>query len=229
MSQLGTHDVLADVALEGLQAAWPGMGTPDALGLIGRTRGLVRWQDEPDSSYQLRLRGWLECWARARTREIAAQVHGYLRSKPMVRLISRAGVWVSVDRDGVLTECEAPWNWDSISHPERSGWWSDLWMVVFTDQYPKRPGTLGSLPAHDDGLGLGHMVPRVECDILRAWIGELKGAHSLIRAVIWCDDPTMFDPKNPVNVPDGTWGAWGYGDPSDCTRDLQHCRYWEIE
>lgn len=225
---VATHDALADVTVEGVQAAWPGQGTPSALALIGRTRGLVRWQDEASDSYAMRLRGWLETWARARTREMALQLHGYLRSKPKVRVITRGGEWITVGTDGTVTEQDASWDWDSLSHPERASWWSDLWIVIYTSQYLVRPGTMGALPAIDDGYGLGQMVPRTDFDAIATMLGELKGAHSRIRAIIWCSDPTLFDPAVPATCPDGTWGGWGYGTPSTCTRDLTSCRYWEI-
>lgn len=173
--------------------------------------------------------------------EIAKQVQGYLRTKPRVRIVNRAGFFLTLEQDGATySEHQGTWDWDSVSHPERNDpdepWWSELWIIVYTapEQWPFASGTLGDADDvfGDDGLGLGHDVTRKEYDAVRGQASQFKAAHTLVRAVIWCSDPDLFDPTAPATLPDGTWGAWSMDDGTGARipsgRDLTSCRYWEF-
>lgn len=229
-------DVLMDLLLRGIFAALTGLGTPTALPWIGKTRGLIRWQDESYAAYAARLRGWLDEHKEAgHTRQIAKMVQGFLRTHPRMRIVSRAGVWITREQDGTVTKTEAAWDWDSVSHPSRndpsSPYWSDLWIIVYAtpEQFPLRPGTLGDLSGAD-GFAIGHMISIEEVDVLKAEIAQWKAAHSRIRAVIWTTDPDLFDPEEPSSLPDGTWGGWGgtgSGSRGRSGRNYTTCRYWE--
>lgn len=222
-------DAAADVLLQGLQAAWPGKGTPTALPLIGRTRGIIRGQSDTDEDFAAKLRSWLDLWRGAGSaRTIARVIHDYLEGHPRVRCITRSGRWVTVEADGTVTDTTAPWDWDSVSHPERSNYWSDLWIVIYPSPF-ERSGDFG-----DPGLvwggstGLGHTCRRQDSDAVRGLLAQWKGAHTRVRCVIWAEDPTLFDPENPSSCPDGTWGAWGTRGASRAqSRTTTTCRYWE--
>lgn len=231
-------DTLIDKAVEGAEASFPGYGTPTALPYIGRTRGIVQGIGETDDHYAERLRGWLATHANDRTIELAKQIHEYLPGRPRVRLIQRGRpfllppilpLWITVDTDGTVTETNAPWDWDSISNPERERWWSDMWIVIYPTPYARRPGTLGGVT--DDGKGLGQMSPQAQVQALRAILADWKGAHSRIRAVLWTSDATAYVPNGSGIMPNGKWGQW-----SDATnnvvrgksdRDLTVTRYTE--
>jgi len=226
-------DALFCVLLQGLYAWLPGFGTPTALPWIGRSRGIIRWQDESDADYAARLRAWWDTRkGEGRTLELAKQIHGYLRTKPRVRVITRAGAWITVATDGTVTRHTATWDWDSVSHPERNTpgapWWSDLFVVVQPSQWTKRAGTLGGITA--DGYALGHLATREEIEAIKGLIAQFKGAHARVRAVIFTSDATLFDPTVPASCPDGTWGAWGTtgsGSRVKSGRELSTCRFWE--
>ncbi|MBX3205120.1 MAG: hypothetical protein KF764_08620 [Labilithrix sp.] len=239
--------LLVDGALEVvLQAtlAAVGRGTPTALPYVGHARGLVRYQDESHAAFAARLPTWIDrAKERGSPRHLAREIHRYLRSHPRVRIFNRWGWCLTIERDGTESETEdSGWDWDSVSHPERSDpddpWWSDLWIVVYTraepgdpiDQWAPRPGTLGDITG-DDGFALGHLASAEEVDVLKGII-QSKPAHECVRAVIWTSDPERFDPSEPASMPNGRWGSWGIYDavagqyvPSD--RDTVTCRFWE--
>lgn len=226
-------DTATQILTEGIAARYPGRGTPTALPYIGRSRGLIRNQDESDEDYAARLIAWLDVHPEAGWDErVARVVHEYLSDRPMVRVVDRSGKWTTIT-GGVVTRTIAAWDWDSVSHPERNDpdapWWSDLWVIVYPTPWALRPDTLGDLIG-DDGFGLGHMCPRADVYALKGLLSQWKAAHARIRAVIWTSDADLFDPTDPGSLPDGTWGAWGgtgSGSRTVSGRDLVSCRYWE--
>jgi hypothetical protein len=229
-------DALLDVFNQGLVARFPGVGTPTALPYIGRSRSLIRNQNETAAEYGARLEKWLDTHPEAGSQEIiGVAIHSFLANRPRVRVINRAGLWLTVEEDGEITRQQSDaWDWDSVSHPERNEpetpWWSDLWVVVQVSQWAHRDGTMGDLPGHD-GYAWGHYASLPEVDAVKGLFSQWKGAHSRIRAVIWTTDPDLFDPDVPASCPDGTWGEWGIYDVDNnyvpSGRNLTSCRYWE--
>lgn len=220
-------DVGVEASVQGTKAAWPGLGPDDALPLIGRSRGIVQGVTESKPHYALRLRGWLEAWADDRSEGLARQLHEYLPGNPRVRVVSRAGRWVTVNADGSVVRHTQAWDWDSISHPSRAGYWSDEWVIIYS-AYALRPGTLGGLTVDDYTIGL--LQPQAEVALTKAIIADWKGAHAKVRAVIWTTDAALFDPTSPGTLPDGQWGAWGgvgSGSRGRSHRNYTSCRYYE--
>lgn len=242
-------DALLDILLAGYRAAMPGMGldTPglavtSALPLVGSSRGILRGENESDEAYSARLRAWLDTHREMGSQEVIGRViHGYLATRPRVRVIQRGSptrglpTWVTVESDGTVTKTEAPFDWDSVSHPERNDpdnpYWSDLWVIV-DSPYPHRSNVYGDpIQWGEDQWGIGHMVSRRAFDALLSELARWKGAHTRIRCVIWSSDPDLFDPTDPASCPDGTWGGWGSYDGSGnyvrSGRDYVRCRFWE--
>lgn len=210
---------------ESLEAAWPGVGTPSALPLIGRTRGILRGEAETSDEYAARLRGWLDAWRDAGSQKaIARELHGYLAGHPRVRVVNRAGHMVTIGADGTVTAEQVAWDWDSVSNPERHGDWSDLWVIVYRTPAWALEASWGSggTWGAGDGGGLGHAVPRASVDAVKGILGQWKAAHTRVRAVVWTSDAALFDPANPSSMPDGNWGQW-----SSPSRNYTSCRYWE--
>jgi hypothetical protein len=227
-------DAFFEYALESLRASWPDQAPEGALGLIGRSRGILRGQIDTADEYRARLRAWLDKWADAGSqRQLAIELHEYLADHPRVRIVNRAGLMVTVDEDGTVSTAQVAWDWDSVSHPERAGYWSELWIVIHPTQWAFEEGTWGDGSAWGDApeLGMGHDVPREAVDAVKGLVAQWKAAHSRVRAVIWCTDGTRFDPTDEASLPNGNWGSWGVLDagtfvPSD--RELTTCRYWEL-
>ncbi len=229
-AQVAVLDTFLDALLEGMQASWPGAGTPTALPYIGRSRGVIRGRGDTDDEYAAKCRAWLdrsELWGSMLG--IASEFQDYLANHPRVRVINRGGRWLTLNADKTVDIVDAAWDWDSVSNPERATWFSDLWVVLYTDEYPTTGewGDGRDWGARDSGIGL--LAPRTERDEMAHLVAEVKSAGSRIRAVIWCADETLFDPSAPATCPDGTWGQWSLpgSDPRVPGGRDRTCRYWE--
>lgn len=225
-------DAMIEVALQGVRAGQPGQGTSSALPFIGRTRGIIRGQADTTETYAARLRLWLDVWTEAAAQEtIAKQIHEYLGNSPRVRVINRAGHWVTVHSDGEVTTDQATWDWDSVSHPARAGFWSELWIVVYPTEWAQAAAFGAGTVFGATGLGLGHQVSRPEVDAIKGIVAQWKGAHTRVRAILWTSDATKYNPGDPTTCPDGQWGSWGGvggGARTASHRDRTSTRYWEL-
>lgn len=222
-------DALIDALTEGIEAAWPGRGTPTALDQVGATRGIVRGLSDTDDEYAARLQRWLDDYARMGSdEEIARKLHEYLRGRPMVRVVDRHGQWTEIDTAGNLRTFTAPWDWDSLSHPtagvDRP---TDIWIIVYGSAYAHH-ATWADL---DLLHGIGHTVPLDEGDQAIAIQKQWKPAHNYVRCVLWVDTPGELDPEGGVGLPDGRWGNWAKNDGSGAwvpSRNMAF-RYWEFD
>ena len=228
------YDASLEVLVRGIQAAWPGVGDPSALGAIGSSRGIVRGLGDTNASYASKLQTWHDQHrARGSARELCRQIQAYLPHRPLVRVITRWGWWTSIDSAGTISTVSAAWDWDSVSNPERNTaaapWWSDLFVVIYSVPYAKQE-TLGSgLVVGGTNEGIGHKCPVEQFDALAGLLAEWKAGHSRIRAVIWSPDPTYFVPGG-ANVPDGRWGQWSMdvGGVRVVSSRYSDCRFWEF-
>lgn len=230
-------DLAAEVLAQGLMSWFPGLGTPTARPWIARARGLTRGPAELAAEFDARLVGWLDAHARkGNTRELIRQIQAYVPGKPRVRAITRSGVWTTLESNGTITVESAPWNWDGVLHPERSEYWSNLFVVIYTSAWKEQAaiGSPGLVAGLNEGVGL--KIPKTQAQEIRSIIGEWKAARTRVRCVIFCPDPSLFDPTNPATCPDGTWGAWsapsgfGYHPTSERVRSgrVTTCRYMEF-
>lgn len=228
-------DAMQEQLVRGLQASWPGVGTPTALPYVSRSRGILRGESETDSAFGTRLSQWLDKWRAAGSAEaIARSINEYCANRPKVRIVTRSGYWVTLNVDGTITRTTAAWNWDGTSHPERAGFWSEIWIVVYPTQWAVTPGVLGAVGEvwGDDGVGLGHAVPRQSYEELKGLVRQWKAAHTKVRAIVWTSDAALFDPAVPASLPNGNWGSWGTVGAAarvPSSRNLTTCRYWELE
>ena len=251
-SILYTFALLVDVAtkfcIEGTYCWLPGyslgasstqVDASTALPLVGRSRGIIRGEADTDVGYATKLVNWLTDWEAAGSSEIlAAQIQAYLGNTPTVRIVDRAGNWVSIDPSGNITKTSAAWNWDSVSNPERAGWWSDLWIIVYPCEWAITGTTLASLvgvwgnTSTATEVGVGHAVPRAAVDAILGLVAQWKGAHCWCQAIIFSYDATLFVPGSPASGdPDGTWGDWaklvaGVWSPSRTGASDGRVRYW---
>lgn len=230
-SMIAPLDAAAEVLVQGLQAAWPGKGTPTALPLIGRTRGMIRGESETDAAYAARLLLWLDRWRAAGSAEAIAQaIHDFCANHPKVRIVTRSGYWVTLNADGTITRTTAAWNWDGVSHPERFGFWSEIWVIVYPTQWEHRAGVWGDGVWGSTGLGWGHNAPRTSYEAIKGLAMQWKSAHTRVRAIVWTSDASLFNPADPGSLPNGSWGAWGTtssGARVPSSRNLTTCRFWE--
>lgn len=242
-------DRLLDIALAGQRAARPGHGAkdfldiPSALPLVGVTKGIVRGESDDNATFAQKCRESLDRHRLMASQAMLARVvHEYLPGRPKVRVIQRGTalrgdpLWCTIDENGEVSWDEAAWDWDSVTHPERSSadapYWSDLFVVVYTTAFQHRPHRWGDpIKWGEDRMGFGQMVPRKTYDALLAELARWKGAHERIRAVIFAQRTTDYGPDGGGIQPGGDWGAWGKLDGSGnyvpSGRDLEYSRYWE--
>lgn len=235
-TMVATLDVGLQSILEGVIAPWPGAGTPDALPLIGASRGIRRGESDTDATYAVRLQKWRDTWDGIGSDEIlVGQIQAYLGNTPTVRMVNRAGFWTSIDPSGNITHATAAWNWDTISNPERniSGapWWGDIWIIVYPTEWPVRAIPADGHPWNDPDFGLGHAVTRIANDAIRAIVAQWRAPHCWLQAIIWSYNATLFDPANLslTGNPDGNWGNWSKPDGLGGrvpARNQVDARYW---
>ena len=229
-------DAIADWIVAGLVAPWPGMGTPSALPLISRSRGILRGMGDTDATHGARLRSWLDIWALAGSSvQLAREVQNYLGNSPTVRIVNRAGSWVIIGPDGAVSSVQgdASWHWDDTSNPERAGYWSEMWIIIYATPFAMPAlGTWGDGSVWGgDGTGINQTVSRVDYDAVKNIIATWKSAHSKVRAIVWTTDITVCNLAYPDSLPDGQWGNWGTTGAAArvaSNRNYTTCRYWEM-
>ncbi len=92
-SMIAPLDAAFDTLIQGKLAAFPGLGTPTSLPLIGRMRGILRGEGESVDDYSARLREWLDKWRAAGSAEaIADAIQAYMVDHPKIRVITRSGL-----------------------------------------------------------------------------------------------------------------------------------------
>lgn len=208
-------DLFIEAMTEGVFAAWPGAGTTTSLPLIGRSRGFIRGVAETDDAYAARLRAWLDTWPEAGSDALLVRlIQNYLGGNLVVRAVDRRGKFTTIDSGGVITTTiDATWNFDATENPERVGWWSDLWVIVYLDGRWATYASLsdaGWLAAWGTTLtGTGHAVPAGIADDIKVILSVFKGAHSYVEALVFTTDTSIFVPGSlGVTYPDGRWGNW---------------------
>lgn len=229
-------DALIETSWEGLQAAFPGVGTDTALPYLGQSRGLIQGPTETNANYYKRLIAWLTTWQNAgQGLTMAQQLQGYLMGQgilgagvvPTIRVVDRSGQWAIANSNGTTSHIlGSPFNWDGvngyddgfshISPATVAGYWSDIWIIVApaTGSSPIFPYYTGtSDPAWIGNFGPsatfggGMQIPLVTSNGMLQTISALKGSHTWVRGIIFAPDTTSFSPGTPTV--DGTWGDWG--------------------
>lgn len=212
--------------LQGLFAAFPGIGTPTALPLIGQSRGLVQGPNESAAAFAVRCANWRTTWANAGGDEmLAEQIQAYCQTttKPTVSIVTRAGHWTVMYPDGSYSYFSGvPLGWDENSNPSWSTYWSDIWIIVSPPPWAVETRTYAEIAAAyptyegwDAALGgMGHAVPHEQQRQLAAIIQQWTPPHCNVRAIIWSYTSTNYNPANPSTIPtNGNDGSWGYGNP----------------
>ncbi len=211
VSMIVWADIGLQILFEALYARFPGVGTNTALPYLSRSRGLVRGMSDTDATFAARLLLWLDRWRLAGTQlGLARAIQDYCTGSPRVRVVNRAGLMTTLAAGGASsTVTSTSWNWDGLSNPGRAGYWSELWVIVYTPPWPVSGFMDTSNPAKA-GLGIGSAAPRVDVDAIKNLLDTWKSAHSFIRALVWSYDASLFDPNTPATMPDGKWGMAGY-------------------
>lgn len=244
-------DAAADWAIEGTRAKLPGVGTRTALPVLERDRDVMRGRIETDTEHVSRLTAWLELnAARGTMKGMTRELQNYLGRTNggqwhTVMCVSRRNTWGIRREDGAYEYYDSDdigattWDWDSVSNPELSACWSDMWIIIVPPPYALHLGWFWLSP----DSGFGHDSPQAEVAKIRELVGKWKAARTRVRSIIWspkfvpAGEPLAgalaFDPlpggPSPF-LPDGTWGKWCKGvtgGPSVPSRP-KWLRFWEF-
>ncbi len=220
-------DAYTDQVREGIKARFPGEGTSDALGPLGRDRQMERGPTETDTGYAARLSGAFDAWRRAGSAyAILTQLRAYSPSDwPPMRAVSNRAVWHEIDTTtGAVTKTVdgTNWQWDpaGAAMPFRQknhrGWiiiqGSTLWEI---DEW-------GADGEWGDGGVWGSNMTDAEGRALAGIIRKWKDARSFVPTVIVTFDDALFlAAADPVDNPNGTpdWNR-------PATRLLTNANYW---
>ncbi len=110
----------------------------------------------------------------------------------------------------------APGNfdWDSLSNPERSACWWDVVGVIYGHYVEQQPyaDLVDTWLLDDPGTAVGIDHPYGNLTSLRYVAVQRKSCKSNLRAIVWTDNTTLFDPSKALGdpeLPDGYWGRPG--------------------
>lgn len=231
-------DKAAQRMLDAHRARLPGWAPLDAYPYLQQDRKIrrgiseARGTSKPRTGYVGRLIGWLDAaQVRGGSFAMLQQVRAYMGGDGIrVRLVDSSGNWYTIDRDGTKSYQLATgnWQWDTIPPVEN---WSRFWIIIYPrltvsgafEPWDKPPPFDGS--RYFDGSYLwGSTADPEDAEGLIKLIEEEKAAGRRQEWVIYYffdDDgpePDAFDPDNPA--PDGTWWAYGSGDPHDLNRAI---------
>ena len=232
-------DALAEWCFQGVKARFPLVGTPTALGAIGRDRGLLRGPHESTEAFAARCVTWLDAWKHAGSSyALMDQLAGFFSPiPPVMRVVSSNGtsaIWYTRNADGsraLHVETPTNFNWDGAGVTMKAR----IFVVVYCGA--GNPYTTGGewsdgSRTWGDGGTVGTSALPTDSDGFISVIDQWTAAHALCSWAIFAFDPTSFAPTTAAGtagMPDGTWGHWstvvaGVAVPARLTT----ARYWEI-
>lgn len=227
-------DAVMEKLEQGVKARMPKYGTPTALVYIGQDRLIIRGFQELDASYAIRLSQFLDAWARAGAALTELQqLAGYTSPfTPVIRTVSNAGVWDSVN-DGKVDGTTINhlrtidnWDWDSVGPSYWAGgttpWWTTsaglvpwfrAWVIIFPPAgLWQAEGTWGDGQTWGDGGVWGCTATLSQIRSLRLVVNQWRDMGIHVPWIIMCFDSTYFDQylaAGNAKLPDGNFGTWG--------------------
>ena len=247
-------DVMMEGTLQGVASAFPGYGTETALPLIGRNRGRIQGPAQPNTAFAGQLRSSNVDWSNAGgDMQLCRELQNFIPETPTVRVVNRAGRWVSLNPDGSFSFVTgtappggavtpftyvsgASMNWDGNSNPGHSGNWSDIWIVVEGSSYPAETRTLSALNAAygtfatwaATGWGVGQRVPRADVNAIRAIIKPWVSGNANVKCVVFAYS-NNFNPNDGPTA-NGYCESWSFmvsGSVNTAQRPSAD-RYWQL-
>ena len=134
-------DALLEKLDQAVRARMPGQGTVTALPILGDDRVLIQGPGEPDASFILRLKSFLQDWSYAGSHwALLEQTRFYMTPfLPLVRMVSNTGVWDWFESQAPNANADGSWippihwphpggnfNWDG----DTTAWWR-VWQIIF--------------------------------------------------------------------------------------------------
>jgi hypothetical protein len=197
-------DVIADSAKHALELRYPVLGS-SALTDIGRERGLMRGQGEPEASYVSRLRAWRQTQRRKGTPDVLLEQlyaqFSWLHDDASfrIKIVPNTGMHVhTIDHTGTITYSTTSWNWDGVVQPWR--WWLVLYVPALSNP------VLGS-GVWGSGFVWGGMNAYMTTSFLQrvqSLCQDWSSAHAMHVCTILVPSSAAFDSF----TPNGSYNLW---------------------
>ncbi len=192
-------DAIADWMIEGVEAAMPGIGTPDALHLIGIDMSIDRYPGDTDDHYATRLQRAVDSHrVHGNGPELLRQLVAYFfpSIETPVRLVSNRAVWHEIDLvTGAITKTNVGtnWIWDALASVR---WWRG-WIVIDSSAGPWTVDDWDDTDASlwDDGGVWDSNITLEQVDLLQRIAARWKPARMVSRTII-IFDATLFRRTN---------------------------------
>jgi hypothetical protein len=211
-------DAIGQMMIEGVKAAMPGIGTTEALSLIGRDMQIDRGPLETDQHYVDRLRVAIDSHrVKGSAGELLKQLSAWFSPSVAtpIRLVSNAAVWHEINLTTLVvtkTVVGTNWTWDALTATQ----WSRGWVVIDSSAGPWFPeGLWGSPGAWGDGGTWGSTATPGEVAAIRRIVDTWKPAHIQATNIIVSFSAGQFSrtnasPPNPSGNSDQPSWRLGY-------------------
>lgn len=204
-------------AVEGVQARYPGIGTPTAYPYLSRDRRIIRGPGVPDAAFAVQLEKWLDSHRGAGSPVVLLeQLAGALVPyQTVLRFVDTSGNWWTRNIDGtyevVQTYPTSNWNWDS-----RPDLWARGYVIIYGNAIWQPMSAWGTEQQWNGVWGdttstWGTTATTTEIETMIHVIQQWSAGHCLIQWLIIAFDDASFSPTNPLStegMPDGLWGKW---------------------
>lgn len=205
---IGLHlDAMVRMAQEAVRRRFPGLDSFDSLPLIGRERRITRGRAEPDTTYAVRLRRWLEDHRfRGGPYAMLAQLYAHYAASPFaIELRYYSGRRFQMNTAGVVTRGDITWLPDANVTNSNRWWLFYAWPMTVVDE-----GAWGDAGAWGDGGTWGTSLTVTEAEDLKVVPRQWSAGH-VSRGRIVLNQGTTELWGAPGNWGDpGWWGAENY-------------------
>lgn len=196
-------DALVDWTTAAVRIRFPGVYSPESLGLIGRERRISRGLFESDETYAARLTLWLDAHAtRGGPYAMLEQLHAFFAPNNFrIDLVYRTGRRFILAADGTITRDDIPWNADL--QPDR---WARWWLFYHFPTPIASDGTWNSPGTWDDGGVWDSSLTISEAANYRIVPRDWNGAHTTGAVVVIAPNCGLWDyPPGIWDEPGATW------------------------
>lgn len=202
-------DGVGDWMIQSVLASMPGMGTNDALYLIGKDMQIDRGPNETDDHYIDRLQGAIDSHrVRGSGPELLRQLAAWFSPSILtpIRLVSNNAVWHEINLTSLVvtkTVVGTNWEWDGYATVR---WWRG-WVILDSSVAPWTPDLWGDPGDWGDGGTWGSDASVNEVKALQRWVEKWKPAHIHAVNIIVAFDATLYtvaatSPPNPSGTSD---------------------------
>lgn len=197
-------DGIGDWMIQGVFASMPGIGTNDALYLIGKDMNIDRGPTETDAHYIDRLQGAVDSHrVRGSGPELLRQLAAWFSPSVLtpIRLVANNAIWHEINLTTLVvtkTIVGTNWVWDAFA-TER--WWRG-WVILDSSASPWTRDLWGDPGNWGDGGTWGSNASVDQVKQIQAWVSKWKPAHIAAVNIIIAFDAGLYQvadtsPPNP--------------------------------